>query len=132
MIDVPTMQGWLDKLGFEAVPHERPKTLEVRLRPSASEQPPVPPFFIQCTEHWVLLSMLPMRSAGEQRVDDLYRRLIAANRDMRVAKFAIDKNGEIVLCIELPTESLNFSELGDAVKRMVQYARLFFTEIAAV
>jgi hypothetical protein len=130
VIDVPTMQGWLDKLGFEAAPHERPKTLEVHLRSPAGEQAAIPPFFIQCTEHWVLLSMLPLASAGRRRKDELYRRLITANRDMRVAKFAIDKNGEIVLCAELPTESLDYSELADAVKLMVQYARLFATALS--
>jgi Tir chaperone family protein CesT len=125
VIDVPTMQGWLDKLGFEAVPHERPKTLEVRLRPPASKKAPLPPFFIQCTEHWVLLSMLPLVSMGQLPQEELYRRLIKANRDMRLVKFAIDKNGELVLCAELPTESLDYSELADAVHRMVESARLF-------
>jgi Putative bacterial sensory transduction regulator len=129
VIDVPTMQTWLHKLGFEATPHERPKTLQIRPPPEAGDQPALPPFFIQCTEHWVLLSMLPMLGAGERRPEDLYRRLITANRDMRVAKFAIDKNGDIVLCAELPTESLDFSELADAVARLTQYARLFAIEL---
>jgi hypothetical protein len=129
VIDVPTMQSWLTKLGFEAALHERPKTLQVRPRPEDIREPALPPFFIQCTEHWVLLSMLPMLVPSEWHPEDLYRRLITANRDMRIAKFAIDKNGDIVLCIELPTESLDYSELADAVARMIQYARLFTTEL---
>jgi hypothetical protein len=129
VIDVPTMQSWLNKLGFEAALHERPKTLQIRPRPADRAAPALPPFFIQCTEHWVLLSMLPMFVASERPPEDLYRRLIAVNRDMRIAKFAIDKNGEIVLCVELPTESLDFSELADAVARMIQYARLFTAEL---
>ena len=125
MIDVPTIQGWVDKLGFDTTLEGR-ATLRLRLRSGEANHPP---FFIQCMEHWVLLSMLPMLAAGEFRPDDLNRRLLAANREMRVAKFAIDKNGDIVLGAELPTESLDQSELEDAVARMVQYARLFDVEV---
>ena len=125
MIDVPTIQGWLDKLGFESALEGR-TTLRLRQKSAETKHPP---FFIQCSEHWVLLSMLPMLPASTFRPDDLNRRLLAANREMRLAKFAIDKNGEIVLCAELPTESLDSSELNDAVTRMVQYARLFDVEV---
>jgi hypothetical protein len=44
---------------------------------------------------------------------------------MRVAKYALDEDGEVVLCIELPTESLDPSELADAVGRMASLARRF-------
>ena len=125
MIEVSTIQGWLDKLGFTTALEGR---ATLRLRQKSGETK-YPPFFIQCTEHWVLLSMLPMLAASEFRPDDLNRHLLAANREMRVAKFAIDKNGDIVLCVELPTESLDSSELTDAVERMVQYARFFHVEL---
>ena len=125
MIDVATIQGWLDKLGFESALEGR-AALRLRQRSGEAKHPP---FFIQCSEHWVLLSMLPMLPASEFRSDDLNRRLLAANREMRLVKFAIDKNGDIVLCAELPTESLDRSELADAVARMVEYARLFDVEL---
>lgn len=128
MIDVPTIQGWLEKLGFETA-LEGQTTLGLRPRAETGKQPSLPPFFIQCSEHWVLLSMLPLLAESDYRPDDLNRRLLAANRDMRVAKFAIDKNGDLVLCAELPTESLDFSELADAVERMTQYARLFRAQL---
>ena len=73
--------------------------------------------------------MLPMLAPNDLRPDDLSRRLLAANREMRVAKYALDKNGEVVLCAELPTESLDFAELADAVERMRQYAADFDQEI---
>ena len=52
--------------------------------------------------------------AASSRADDLGRRLLAANREMRVAKFALGADGAVVLCAELPTESLDESELADA------------------
>jgi len=57
------------------------------------------------------------------------RRLLAANREMRVVKYALDPGGGIVLCAELPTESLDYSELADAVTRMVKHARGFHDDI---
>ncbi|MEO7327912.1 MAG: CesT family type III secretion system chaperone [Minicystis sp.] len=130
MIDVPTLQGWLEKLGYDASPHGKSA---LRLRPRAAEAPPSarvrPGFYVQCSEHWVMLSMLPMLGPKEARPDDLGRRLLAANREMRVAKYALDKNDEVVLCAELPTESLDFPELADVVERMSQYAAAFREEI---
>ena len=129
MIDVPTLKSWIEGLGYDAVP-ESPMTL--RIQPRDAEGSPrstaLPPFFVQLSENWVLLSMLPMLGRGAYRAGDLGRRLLAANRDMRLAKFALDKNGAVVLCAELPTESLDASEIADAVQRMTEYARRFAAE----
>ena len=113
MIDVPTLQGWMEKLGYDTA-LDGPTLLRLTPREGA----PLPAFFVQCTENWVLLSILRLLDADAFRPDDLGRRLLAANREMRVAKFALDENGEVVLCAELPTESLDPSELADAVSRM--------------
>jgi Tir chaperone protein (CesT) family len=123
-MDVPTLQGWLDKLGYETA-LEGPSTLRVRPREGA----PVPPFFLQADPNWVMLSMLPMLPPGAFRPEGLGRRLLAQNREMRVAKYALDENGAIVLCAELPTESLDFGELADAVERTVHYARRFEQDV---
>ena len=77
----------------------------------------------------VTANALQAVAAREWRPDDLGQRMLAANREMRVAKFATDKNNDLVLCAELPTESLDYSELADAVARMEQYARLFHDEL---
>src|ERR1700679_715469 len=108
--------------------------MTLRIQPRDAEGAPrstaLPPFFVQLSENWVLLSMLPMLGRGAYRAGDLGRRLLAANRDMRLAKFALDKNGAVVLCAELPTESLDASEIADAVQRMTAYARSFLAELA--
>ena len=150
MIDVPTLRSWIEALGYEATP-EGTTTLRILPRPPDPCAPPkgsagtpegappssaprssraLPPFFIQVSENWVLLSMLPMLGRGEQGAKDLSRRLLAANREMRLAKFALDKNGAVVLCAELPTESLDASEIADAVRGMTHYARRFTAELA--
>jgi hypothetical protein len=69
----------------------------------------------------VLLSILPVLSSADVPPDDLPSRLLAVNREMRLVKFALGDNDEVVLCAELPTESLDYSELADAIERMVTY-----------
>lgn len=126
MIDVPTLRSWIEALGYE-VATESATTL--RIQPGAGGAPPLPPFFVQLSENWVLLSMLPMLGRSAYRAADLGRRLLAANREMRLAKFALDGSGAVVLCAELPTESLDASEIADAVQRMTAYARRFAAEL---
>lgn len=123
MIDVPTLQGWIEKLGYDT---ELDGASMLRLTPR--EGAPLPSFFVQCTQNWVLLSILRLLDADAFRPDDLGRRLLAANREMRVAKFALDDAGEVVLCAELPTESLDPPELADAIEKMATYARRFRAE----
>ena len=131
MIDVPTLRSWIEALGYDAAP-DGPATLRIQPRGAEDHVPgsgALPPFFVQLSENWVLLSMLPMLGRSAYRAGDLGRRLLAANREMRLAKFALDKNGAVVLCAELPTESLDASEIADAVQRMTEYARRFAVEI---
>ena len=120
MIDVAKLQGWIEKLGYDTA-QEGPSMLRITPR----EGEPLPSFFVQCTENWVLLSILGLLAPDAFRPGGLNRRLLAANREMRVAKYALDESGEVVLCAELPTESLDASELADAVERMVSLARRF-------
>ena len=129
-MDVPTLKSWIAALGYDAVP-EGAATL--RIQPRAGDDPgePLPPFYLQLSENWVLLSMLPMLDRGAYHAEDLSRRLLAANREMRLAKFALDRNGAVVLCAELPTESLDASEIGAAVQRMIEYARRFAAELGS-
>lgn len=123
MTDLPTLESWIAKLGFSAT---RVDDTTLRLRPPEGK---LPPFFLEWTPNWAVLSILPIVEPGEYRAEDLGRRLLAANRDMRLAKFALDKNRAVVLCAELPTESLDFSEVESALTRMVQYARRFRREL---
>ena len=124
MIDIATMQRWLEQSGF-AVATESSTTLRITHKKKGDHAP----FFVQCAENWVLLSMLPLLIEGKTKPDDLGLRLLAANREMRLAKFALDQEGAVVLCAELPTESLDYSELDEATKRMLSYAAALREEL---
>jgi hypothetical protein len=123
--DVAQIQAWFDKLGY--APHAERGMLRVK-HPSITH----PPFFAQISDNWLLLSILPVLGPDDFRPDDLGVRLMLENRAMRMAKYAVDANDAIVLCAELPTESLDFSELEAAADRLVRYAHALRAELGAV
>ncbi|MGK3998331.1 YbjN domain-containing protein [Sorangium sp. So ce1024] len=155
MIDVTMLQRWTEDIGYSAE-LEKPSTL--RIRPREEGVVELPPFYVQCTENWVVLSMfgvldgvdvqggaggdgaggdgaggdgaggdgaLALLAEDTGQVVGLLRHLLEANRDMRVAKFALDDRNEVLLCAELPTESLDRSEFVDAVERIIEYAATY-------
>ena len=119
MIDVEKVQGWVEQMGYGSTVAS-PNVL--RLKPPEAEDD-LPAFFIQCSENWILLSILPALGPVEELTDELPRQLLFANRDMRIAKFALSKSNDVILCAELPTESLSYPELADAVQRLAGYCR---------
>jgi hypothetical protein len=125
--DLPTLSSWITKLGF-ATSIVDDTTLRIR-PPESMGARDLPPFVVQWAANWVVLSIVPVIAPGEYRAEDLGRRLLAANRDMRLAKFALDSNRAVLLCAELPTESLDYSEVENALTRMVHYARRFRAEL---
>lgn len=117
-MDVATIRAWLEKLDYD-VKLEGERTL--RVAPRRATNASLPPYYVQCSEHWVLLSLLPVLPPGFKASAELPRRLLLLNRDMRIAKFAKGEQGEVVLCAELPTESLDFAEFADVTERLVKY-----------
>ena len=116
MIDARTLRGWIEAAGCDATPEEGGT---LRLRPRDERDQGVPPFYVQLSDNWVLFSILPMLAKNQYRADDLARRLLAQNRAMRLAKFALDKEGAVVLCAELPTESLDASEIAESCRALL-------------
>jgi Tir chaperone protein (CesT) family len=118
MVDVATIRAWLEKLDYDVKPEGDKMLRVVPRRPGAAS---LPPYYVQCSEHWVLLSLLPVLPQGFRASAELPRRLLLLNRDMRIAKFAKGEQGEVILCAELPTESLDYSEFADVTERLVKY-----------
>ncbi len=116
-MDVATIRAWLEKLEYDV----KSEGEMLRVLPRRAGSASLPPYYIQCNEHWVVLSLLPVLPQGVNPSAELPRRLLLLNRDMRIAKFAKGEQGEVVLCAELPTESLDFSEFADVTERLVKY-----------
>jgi hypothetical protein len=121
-MDLDTVQKWVDEIGYRA-DLENATTLRIRAREGGFSE--LPPFFIQYTGEWVVLSMLEVFGKEAVLIEGLSLRLLEANREMRLAKFALGEDDKVLLCAELPTESLDRSELSDAVDRLIEYAATY-------
>lgn len=121
-MDLDTLKSWIHELGYRA-DIEDPSTL--RVRPREEGVGVFPPFFVQRTESWVVLSMMDVLGEEALLLEELPVRLLEANREMRLVKFALDERDRPLLCAELPTESLDQAELADAVERLIEYATTY-------
>jgi hypothetical protein len=83
--------------------------------------------FVRSDENWLIASVVPfLRTKGDNSFE-LARWLLRMNRDMYQTKFAYDEDGDVVLTVELPLESLQRGEirtaLGDLLKNAVAHRK---------
>lgn len=114
-----TVRLWIEGLDY-LVDAREPALLCIK--PPGKLGDRLPPFYVQLSENWLLLSMLPFFPPDTPLSRRAMMNLLVATRDMRTAKFAMGEGGEVVLCAELPTESLDESEVKDAIERIIAYA----------
>lgn len=88
-------------------------------------------FFIRLTENWVFFTIVPFVVAPRSEACELnlYRHLLRLNRQVNLAKFALDEDDDVVLTVEFPTESFDFSEFKDALDALSYYADKNYLEI---
>jgi hypothetical protein len=68
---------------------------------------------------------LPADETGDQLVD----RLLELNREMNLAKFSLDEDGDVILSVEYPLADLDPSEVRDAVDVLSFYAEKYRAEV---
>jgi hypothetical protein len=89
-------------------------------------------FYVRMTEDWIFFSIVPYVTTpkGEREALALYRHLLKLNRDMNLAKFALDEDGDVALSVELPTENLDDSEFKDALEALSFYADRHYLDVS--
>ncbi|MFZ5916219.1 MAG: YbjN domain-containing protein [Chloroflexota bacterium] len=87
--------------------------------------------FVKLTEHWVYFTIAPFVVApkDEACARRLNWHLLRLNRDINMAKFCLDGDGDVVLTVELPTEGLDYSEFADALGALSHYADDTYLEV---
>ena len=78
--------------------------------------------YVRLTDDWLIASIVPFLTTRGDNSFELARWLLRMNRDMYQCKFAFDEDGDVVLTVELPTESLDFSEVKAALDALVKHA----------
>ena len=91
-------------------------------------------FFVRLTESWIFFTIVPFVRAPEDPAIEhrLHRQLLRLNREINMAKFAIDDEGDVVLTVELPTENLDASEFRDALDALCFYADRHYVDLARI
>ena len=94
------------------------------------------PVFIHLDEKqapaYATFAVIPfVRLPSEEMGDALAERLLVLNREMNMAKFSVDEDGDVVLSVEYPLADLDPSEIRDAVDVLSFYAEKYRVEILA-
>lgn len=118
-MNVQTVGNWVRACGWSS---QRVDSCTLRIARPAD---PDSRFFVRCTDHWLLLAITPALERDSDRPADFERRLLAVNRDIRLAKYAVDEEGDVLLSAELPTETLAPEVFRDAVERMRRYVEYY-------
>lgn len=112
-----TLVRWLDDIGW---PHKRrdEKTFECGHKTSEGKFS----IYIRLMENWVVASVVPFLETKGENSFELARWLLRQNRDLYQAKFAYDEDGDVVMTVELPTESLDPGEAQGAFVSLLDAA----------
>src|SRR5260221_6858978 len=90
-------------------------------------------FFLRMTQNWLVLTVVPFVVAPADDADSLalFRRMLELNREITLAKLALDKR-DVILTVQLPLEGLQPSQLKDGLDALVYYANLHHTELSSL
>jgi hypothetical protein len=88
-------------------------------------------FFVRLTDNWIFFTIVPFVVAPKNEASalGLYRHLLKLNREINMAKFAIDDDADVVLTVELPTENLDEGEFKDALDALSYYADRHYLDV---
>lgn len=88
-------------------------------------------FYVRLTTNWVFFIVAPfvLQVKDEANGAGLYKRLLRLNQDMTLAKFALDRDEDVVLTVEFPTENIKYSEFKDALDVLSYYADRHYLEV---
>lgn len=117
MFDSTTLLDYAGRLGFTLTPHG-----DATYRATVPSAEGDVALLVRLSPDWLLVSVVPFLQTRGQVSLDLSRWLLRMNRDLMMGKFAYDTQGDVVLDVELPTESLDFSECEKAFRSAVDGA----------
>ncbi|NCQ59829.1 MAG: YbjN domain-containing protein [Myxococcales bacterium] len=115
MFDATTLREHLKRLGWAASPHG-----ETTWRSAHATDEGEVEVYLRLHENWLIASVVPFLATHGDNSFELSRWLLRMNRDMFQTKFAYDDDGDVVLTVELPTESLDFGEFKGALEGLLE------------
>lgn len=92
------------------------------------------PLFIHLEPPFITFAIIPFARLPNEEADaeELLKRLLKLNREINLAKFSVDDDGDVVLSVEYRLEDLDPSEVRDAVDVLSFYADKHHAEVMAL
>ncbi|MFO0754873.1 MAG: YbjN domain-containing protein [Byssovorax sp.] len=92
------------------------------------------PVFVHLEPAYVTFAIIPFAHLPEEDelCADVAEHLLRLNREMNMAKFSADEDGDVVLSVEYRIENLDPSEVRDALDVLSFYAEKYREDIARV
>ncbi len=90
------------------------------------------PVFIHAEPEHVTFAVIPflhLPEVGATNSAEVVDRLLHLNREMNLAKFSVDEDGDVVLSVEYRLEDLDPSEVRDAIDVLSFYAEKYHPEV---
>lgn len=114
-----TIESYFEQYGWS---HER--TGEFDFRTGFRGDVSLFRILVRLTENWVYFSISPFVIGSQDPACEhrLYKHLLKLNHEINMAKFTVDKDGDVILIVELPAENLDYSEFSDALGALAYYA----------
>ena len=117
-----TRDGW---------PADRVSDVTLRSRFRCADR--IFPVYVHEEPGYVSFAVIPFaRLPDDDAGDHLADRLLELNREMNLAKFSVDEDGDVVLSVEYPSGDLDPSEVRDAIDVLSFYAGKFHAEVSAL
>ena len=87
--------------------------------------------FVHLEPPYVTFAVIPFvrLPIGPNEADAVARRLLRLNREINMAKFSVDEDGDVVLSVEYRLADLDPSEVRDAVDLLSFYAEKYHAEV---
>ena len=123
------VRAWLEKEGW---PVEVISEVTIRSRFRAGER--VFPLFVYREPLFITFAVIPFSRLPDDPYDaeTLMKRLLKLNREINMAKFSIDEDGDVVLSVEYRIENLDESEVRDAVDVLAFYTEKHHGEVQSL
>jgi hypothetical protein len=103
---------------------------EVTLRSRFRSGDRIYPVFVHLEPQHATFAVIPfVRLPMDESGDLLAERLLEINREMNMAKFSLDEDGDVILSVEYPLGDLDPSEVRDAVDVLSFYAEKYRAEV---
>ncbi len=116
-MDEAQLQAHLEELGWSCQPHGAHTFRSVHMTDEGEMV-----IYIRVHANWFVASVIPFLATKGDNSFELSRWLLRMNRDMPLAKFAYDEDGDVAITIELPTENLDYCEVKWALEELLQEA----------